>query len=289
MRNIDFHCHSTFSDGTLEPYQLVAAAASAGLAGLALTDHDTVEGAGPFLEAARRKGFLALAGTELSLEYKGITHLLGLDVAPESSRPLDLGFLQKCRAERNESLHRALESLGRPVDRQRVAELAGEGQTGKPHFALAMVERGYVSSRQEAFELYLGLGRPAYVRKRRLSPPEALGLMLGAGWCPVLAHPVTLRIPIEEYPETLKRWKGWGLVGLEVYHPDHHPLLSAFFRELADRIGLVPTCGSDFHGANKEVPLTWVRDNSTLTAAVLDRLREGLRAALSRDGGVPAA
>ncbi|MDR3154873.1 MAG: PHP domain-containing protein [Deltaproteobacteria bacterium] len=289
MKKIDFHCHSTFSDGTLEPRQLVAAAASAGLAGLALTDHDTLEGTEEFLYWGRRKGFLAISGTELSLEFKGTTHLLGLDVRPESSRPLELGFLQKFREERNEGIYRALEAAGLPVGRDRVLHFAGLGQTGKPHFARAMVEAGYVSGRQEAFELYLGLGKPAYVKKRRLSPAEGAALMLDAGWCPVLAHPVSLGIPAEDYPEVLARWKAWGLVGLEVYHPSHSPEVSRFFLKLAGEIGLVATCGSDYHGANKKVPVTWTLGNSPLSAAVLDRLREGLAAELSRRKDASAA
>jgi predicted metal-dependent phosphoesterase TrpH len=289
MRKFDFHCHSTFSDGTLEPYQLVAAAASAGLAGLALTDHDTTEGTGPFLEAGRRKGFPVVSGTELSLEYMGTTHLLGLDVDPGSSRPLELGFLQRFREERNEGIYRALEAAGAPVSRERVMAFAGEGQLGKPHFAKALVEAGWASSRQEAFHLYLGLGKRAYVKKRRLSPREGVKLVLDAGWCPVLAHPVSLGAPLDEYPGILASWKAWGLVGLEVYHPSHRPELSKRLRAMADGAGLVATCGSDYHGANKDVPLNWVMSNSPLTDAVLGILREGLKAELAGRSGVSAA
>ncbi|MDR1039633.1 MAG: PHP domain-containing protein [Deltaproteobacteria bacterium] len=278
MRKIDFHSHSTFSDGTLEPYQLVAAAASAGLAGLALTDHDTTEGVELFREAgSRKRGFLALGGCELSLDFRGTTHLLGLDVLPEGSRPLDLGFLQRFREERNEGLYKALEAIGKPVSRERVMSFSGTGQTGKPHFAKAMIEAGWVSARQEAFDLYLGLGRPAYVKKRRLSPPEGIRLMLDSGWCPVLAHPISLGLPLSEYPEILADWKARGLVGLEVWHPSHSPEVSERFRLMAKETGLVATCGSDYHGANKDVPLTWTLEYSPLTWDTLERLRDGLR------------
>ncbi|MDR1035987.1 MAG: PHP domain-containing protein [Deltaproteobacteria bacterium] len=286
---IDFHCHSTFSDGTLEPYQLVAAASSAGLAGLALTDHDTTEGTELFLEAGRKKGFLAVAGTELSLDYRATTHLLGLDVLPESSRPLDLGFIQKFREERNEGIYVALEAIGKPVSREAVSGFAGEGQTGKPHFAKAMLKAGYVTARQEAFDLYLGIGKPAYVKKRRLTPPEGIRLLLDAGWCPVLAHSISMEAPLEEYPKIFEEWKAWGLVGLEVWHPSHSPEVAAYFDSLADDAGLVATCGSDFHGANKDVPINWTRDNSPLSLTVLDRLRDGLRAELARAGGGEAS
>ncbi|MDR1312674.1 MAG: PHP domain-containing protein [Deltaproteobacteria bacterium] len=286
MLKIDFHSHSTFSDGTLEPYQLVAAASSAGLAGLALTDHDTTEGTGLFLEAAgRRKGFTGIAGTELSLDFKNTTHLLGLNVSPGGSKPLDLSFLQRFREERNEGIFNALEALGKPVSRERVAALSGSGQTGKPHFAKAMLERGWVAARQEAFDLYLGLGKPAYVKKRRLTPPEAVKLLLKAGWCPVLAHPISMGVPEGDLAKVLGQWKAWGLVGLEVWHPSHSPEASAFFGRLARDAGLVATCGSDYHGANKDVPINWTLSRSPLSAAVLDRLREGLAAALAKGAG----
>jgi predicted metal-dependent phosphoesterase TrpH len=282
---IDFHSHSTFSDGTLEPYQLVAAAASAGLAGLALTDHDTTEGTELFLEAGKRKGFLAIAGTELSLDYKATTHLLGLNVSPEGASPLDLGFLQKFREERNEGIFGALEAIGKPVSRESVASFAGVGQTGKPHFAKAMMKAGYISARQEAFDLYLGIGKPAYVKKRRLTPREGVRLILDAGWCPVLAHSISLEVPFGDYPGILKEWKEWGLVGLEVWHPSHSTEVSDCFARLAGETGLVATCGSDFHGANKDVPINWTMRNSPVSAAVLDRLREGLGRELERAGG----
>ncbi|MDR1081078.1 MAG: PHP domain-containing protein [Deltaproteobacteria bacterium] len=286
---IDFHSHSTFSDGTLEPYQLVAAAASAGLTGLALTDHDTTEGTELFLEAGKRRGFLAIAGTELSLDYMATTHLLGLNVSPDGAGTLDLGFLQKFREERNEGIYKALESIGKPVSRESVASFAGIGQTGKPHFAKAMLKAGHIGSRQEAFDLYLGIGKPAYVKKRRLTPPEGLRLILDAGWCPVLAHSISLEAPLGDYPGILKRWKEWGLVGLEVWHPSHSAEVSKYFARLAEEAGLVATCGSDFHGANKDVPINWTMRNSPISATVLDRLRGGLKRELKRAGGGRAA
>ncbi|MDR2354102.1 MAG: PHP domain-containing protein [Deltaproteobacteria bacterium] len=275
MRKIDLHSHSTFSDGTLTPKQLVLTARAVGLEALALTDHDTLEGVDEFLEAGAKYSFQVFRGVELSLNYKGITHLLGLELDLKPQNSLDLGFIQKFRLTRNEKVFSALINLGLDISWERILEIGGDGQVGKPHFARVIVEKGYAKDLQDAFERYLGRGKPAYVDKERLTPPEAISLLLEAGYTPVLAHPISLRIPREDYFKDLTQWKEWGLVGLEVFHPDHSLEVSEFFLDLALKVGLVATNGSDYHGANKKTPITWVRENSPLTYEIIPKLKSG--------------
>jgi predicted metal-dependent phosphoesterase TrpH len=198
--------------------------------------------------------------------------------------PLDLSILQKHRDDRNRKMHKKLVDLGLDVEWERIQAIAGEGQVGKPHLARALLQKGYVETIKEAFTKYLGKGMPAYVEKKRLTAVEGIRLLLDSGHAPVLAHPVSLGIGSSEYEPCLTFLKENGLVGLEVYHPDndhHHTLL---FKYLALKLGLVATNGSDFHGANKRTPLTWVLENSPLTLTVVGRLEEGLKETLRRLG-----
>ncbi|MDR2455684.1 MAG: PHP domain-containing protein [Deltaproteobacteria bacterium] len=282
MRRLDLHVHSTASDGTLTPRELVLLAKRSNLAGLGLCDHDTVDGLAEFWAAGADYDFPVVGGVELSLNYQRITHLLGLGVACGKDSPPRLEALQRWRLERNQKLLGKLEALGVKLSWERIEAIAGGGQPGKPHFARAMLELGYVSSLQEAFDKFMGKGRPAYVEKARLSPPEAIELLRDKGFAPVLAHPVSLGLRAEEWLKAIPQWADWGLAGLEAYHPDHSPAFAAFIALLADKHGLVATAGSDYHGANKATPITWTRDNSPLGLSVVEALRQklgpGLRA-----------
>ncbi|MDR2200310.1 MAG: PHP domain-containing protein [Deltaproteobacteria bacterium] len=285
MFQIDLHSHSTFSDGTLSPAQLVAAAAAAGLKGLALTDHDTVEGVPEFFSAGKKRNFRTVGGVELSLNFKGTTHMLGYRLGGDFLPDLDLSFLQEYRRERNRAMFQKLLDLGFPLSWERVEEIAGDGLMGKPHLALALREKGIVSATQEAFELYLGKGRPAYVEKRRLGAEEGVKLLLNSGYAPVLAHPGSLKLAPGEYGEKLAYLKSRGLVGVEIYHPENGPELRRELSRAAEKLDLVATNGSDYHGANKKTPLSWVRENSPLSFGVLEELRKGLEKVRRSFGG----
>ncbi|MDR1608036.1 MAG: PHP domain-containing protein [Deltaproteobacteria bacterium] len=276
MKRLDLHAHSTASDGTFSPRELVRLAQLAGLAGLALCDHDTMEGVAEFKKAGQELGFRVLGGVELSLKFSGVTHLLGLELPGSPERPLLLSGLQDLRAQRNERLFSRLIELGLDLQMSRIAEISGGGQIGRPHFAKAMIEKGYCHSIQEAFDMFLGKGQPAYVPKVRLSPQEGLRTLRDVGYAPVLAHPRSLKLPPKEWPEILPQWKKDGLVGLEAYHPDHSLEDIRFFVQLARRFDLAITAGSDFHGANKRVPITWVKRHSPVGVEVLARLKAKL-------------
>jgi predicted metal-dependent phosphoesterase TrpH len=285
MHRADLHTHSTFSDGTLTPRQLAAAGAACGLKGMALTDHDTTEGLTEFHEAGRRLGLLTISGTELSLDFRGTTHMLGYRSRESGEKDLDLSFLQSFRAERNRQMFQKLVDLGLDLSWERVMEIAGGGQMGKPHLALALLEKGCTQTFQEAFARYIGKGMPAYVEKRRLTAQEGIRLLLESGYAPVLAHPGSLGLSHGECADALVLLKEWGLTGVEVCHPDIGPELASLLKEAAKKLSLVPTGGSDYHGGNKKhLSIAWVLENSPFGPGKLRELEEALKDAKRRLG-----
>lgn len=271
---LDLHTHSRASDGVLSPAELVAAAAEAGLKGLALTDHDTVDGVAEFLAAGAGTGLDLIGGVEISLEHIGTFHLLGLNVAGDPGLPAALSRLKTFRVERNLKMLDKIGHLGYRLSWETLLKAAQGGQMGRPHFAALLVERGFFRSRDEVFDKLLGKGRPGYVDKTRLSPEEGLAMIRAAGWAPVLAHPLSLGLTPEDWPAWLSRLTDDGLLGLEVYHPSQGPEQAAFFLGLTRRFGLAPTAGSDFHGeAKPAAPLGWTLKNSPLGREMLEGLR----------------
>jgi Predicted metal-dependent phosphoesterases (PHP family) len=280
---MDMHSHSTASDGSLRPAELAAAAAEAGLAGLALTDHDTVDGLAEFLAAGRELGFPVLGGVEISLEHSGTMHMLGYDLSGGPEVPAALNRLKSFRRERNLKMLDLLDSLGYHLSWDRLQELSGGGQLGRPHFAALLLEKGYFQSREEIFDKLIGKGRPGYVDKIRLSPEEGLAMIREAGWAPVLAHPVSLNLEPRDYPAALARLAEAGLAGLEVIHPNHSLDQVDFFKKMARDLDLVATAGSDFHGkAKPNIGLDWVRSAAAPGWEMVDRLRDRLDSRPSR-------
>lgn len=276
---LDLHSHSTASDGSLSPTELVAAALEAGLAGLALTDHDTVEGLPEFLAAGRERFLPVLGGVEISLEHPGIMHMLGYDLDGGRELPAALERLQGFRRERNLKMLDLLRGLGYHLSWDRLLELSGGGQLGRPHFAALLLENGYFQSREEIFAQLLGKGCPGYVDKIRLSPKEGLTMLRRAGWAPVLAHPASLNLEPRDYPPLIGRLKEDGLLGLEVFHPSHSRDQVYFFSRLARDFDLAATAGSDFHGAAKpNISLDWVRSAGAPGWEIADQLRARFKA-----------
>ena len=270
----DFHTHSTASDGSLTPAELAAEAARAGLTGLALTDHDTVDGLGEFLTAAQEHDLIAVGGVEISLEHPGTMHLLGYNVAGKPGLPVSLARLKAFRIERNRLMHEKLVKLGYNLDWEELLEKSGGGQLGRPHFAALLIEKGYFASWEEVFDQLLGKGRPGYVDKKRFSPEEGLAVIREAGWAPVLAHPVSLGLAPADWPDLLAELRDKGLSGLEARHPSMNDGESDFFLELARRFELIPTAGSDFHGVSKpRIKLDWARSRNPSGVETLEQLR----------------
>lgn len=251
---IDLHTHSTCSDGTFSPEDLVREAKKAGVTHLALTDHDTVEGVEAAARAAREEGLAFLPGIEISAEFQpGTLHILGYGLDPRNEAlRRRLEEVQRWRRERNPRIVERLTALGMDLTMEEVAARAGGDLVGRPHFAQTLLDKGYVQTRQEAFDRFLAKGRPAYVDKVRLSPQESVALIREAGGVAVLAHPLQLKI---QDPQALEAFVGelreMGLQGIECYYRNHTEEDEARFLAIAQRHALLPTGGSDFHGTNR--------------------------------------
>jgi predicted metal-dependent phosphoesterase TrpH len=246
----DLHCHSTASDGRLAPAEVVRLAAGRGVRTLALTDHDTTDGLGQAVAtAARVPGFRLVPGVELACDLPGTElHMLGLFIDPaHAGLQARLRQMRDGRVERAQRMTAVLAREGVPVRWERVEAIAGEASVGRPHVARALLEAGHVATIEEAFDRFLGFGKPAYVERERLEPEEGMALIRGAGGVPVFAHP-----PFSKNHVALaERLAGGGLWGLEVYYRHYPPEQVAALRALADRLGLVPTGGSDFHAFDR--------------------------------------
>lgn len=250
-RTVDLQTHSTYSDGTDTPRQLVEAAAEAGLAAVALTDHDTVEGQPEMLAAGEELGVEVLPAVEISVQTptQGVD-LLGYLIDHEDPALLDLlDRLQRYRQERLPKMLDKLEDIGVPVTQEAVEAQATGEVVGRPHVAQALVEAGHVETTDEAFETYIGDGQPGYVAKERATPEEAIDAIHAAGGLAVLAHPCFVHPA--HLPSILRMLVDEGLDGLEVWYSEHDAVHVEHFGQLADRIGLVKTGGSDYHGDNK--------------------------------------
>jgi predicted metal-dependent phosphoesterase TrpH len=254
--SIDLHCHSTASDGTLAPAEVVRLAVRRGLSALALTDHDTIAGLPDAAEEAARNNLDFLPGIEISCEFgpPGTMHLLGYGVDSKSPVLLDLTRrLIDARNDRNPRIIRRLNEMGIPITMQQVADEAGGDVLGRPHIAAVLFKTGRVNSMKQAFDVYLGQGGSAYFDKERLTASEAIDMIRQSGGLTVLAHPMQLRTENDAQLERIvKDLKDLGLAGIEVMHSDHDDVWIAKCTVLADRLGLLKTGGSDFHGTNKK-------------------------------------
>lgn len=247
---IDLHCHSTFSDGSLTPEQLAEEAAKIGLSALALTDHDTVAGLPRFLVAAAGTAVRAVPGVELSVDCSsGVMHMLGywMDVAnPELIRQME--WIRDGRAMRNRAMLEKLNALGFAMTWAEVQSFAGEDVVGRPHFAQVMLQKGYAKDKNEAFDKWLGDGKPGYADRPRLTAEVAVALIRQAGGVAVLAHPFSLHIGKEAMAALFLELAGVGLAGVECYYSEHSADLTKDCLAMAKQANLVPTGGSDFHG-----------------------------------------
>lgn len=251
---VDLHTHTTASDGSLSPEDLVYLARSEGLCAIAVTDHDTTNGVIRAMEAGERAGVLVIPAVEISTQHKpGSMHILGyfIDVG-EHRLQNTLAEMVRNRDRRNRGIVERLNNLGVQITLEEVSEYAGGDVLGRPHFARALVEKGVVSTIQEAFDHYLDAGAAAAVPKEKLPPELVIGMIHGAGGLAVLAHPYQLRLGDgEELAKQVRLLCDQGLDGIECFYPEHSEPQTAIYLSLAARYGLVATGGTDFHGSSK--------------------------------------
>ncbi len=251
---IDLHSHTTKSDGSLAPEALVELACRKKLTTLGITDHDTVEGYDEAAPAARKAGLELICGVELGTRFdRHSIHVLGyfLRQTPGVEFRSHLSCLQTARRERNQRLATRLRQLGLDVE-LREAEQAGRSQTGRPHFARLLVQKGYVKDIREAFDRFLDESAPGYVERRDPSLENVLRWIHEAGGVACWAHPARMIRQCGQPAEALFReLAGRGLDAIEAFHSDHTPEEQANYQALASKLGLAVTGGSDFHGEAK--------------------------------------
>ena len=258
---IDLHTHSTMSDGSEPPERVVEMAAAAGCSAMALTDHDTLSGLPEASAAAERLGLALVRGCEVSCRKpvvpgqtaKGSMHVLCYFVEGEQG-PLqdELHRLRADRRARNLALVDRLRELGVPLSWDEVVAVAGtEGGVGRPHFARVLVDRGAAESIEDAFDRWLADSRPAYVPKARLEAGDVAELARASGAVAVLAHPLSLGLDPSALERVVRELAGRGLGGVEAVYGTYDPDQRRGLRRLADRVGVVATGGSDFHGVTK--------------------------------------
>lgn len=244
---IDLHTHTNASDGLDTPAELVAKASQRGLSVLGITDHDTVDGLEAAAEAAKAVNITLVPGVELSTTVeRAEVHVLGYFVdRTNADLRTRLHQLAASRVSRIERMIDRLHELGYPVNRDAILAQAEEGSIGRPHVARALIEIGAVTSVDDAFERFLKAGRPAYIPRDHFSPEDAVGLLVEHNAVPVLAHPFSTK----DIEGTLARLVPAGLKGLETYYAGYLPEQHVQLRAIADAWQLIPTGGSDYHGA----------------------------------------
>jgi predicted metal-dependent phosphoesterase TrpH len=260
---VDLHSHSTASDGSRAPADVIREAKRVGLAALALTDHDTIDGLREATAIGAELGVRVIPGIELSaVEGETETHILGLHLSDTSEMEHELVGLRDMRRARAARIVQRLNELGVRIELTAVLEQAAGGAVGRPHVARAMIAEGWAVDFRDAFDRYLGNGRPAYVSKERLAVADAISLIHRAGGLAILAHPSHTGTR-----ERIEAFVSLGMDGIEVRHPSHSAEDTARLAALVEHFALVPSGGSDWHGAADgprvlgmmRVPAEWLR------------------------------
>ena len=285
MKTIDLHVHSTFSDGSEPTEKLVELAAEAKLAAFALTDHDTTDGYKSLYQAASKyntglpkdEQLEVLPGVEISAAYKkGDIHILGLLVdSDDSDFNALLKSAEKERIGRNIKMIDNLKSAGLPISYEEIVAASPDSIITRAHFGKYLVDKGIVNDYPSAFEKYLGDDTPYYVARKFTSPKDAIEGIIKAGGVPVLAHPITYRLPTPELEALVDTLISYGLRGIETIYSSHSKQDENYLRGLAKRKGLIITGGSDFHGKPKPaINMGIGRGNLRIPYSILESLRE---------------
>jgi 3',5'-nucleoside bisphosphate phosphatase len=256
VSKVDLHIHTTASDGKFTPAEIVHKAWKGGLTYIAICDHDSIDGVIPAQETAiKYPGMKVIGGVEINTDIpSGELHVLGYCFDSQSIElKTELERLRNSRIVRAKKMIQKLRNLGIKIDYERVEELAGTGSIGRPHIAQVMMERGYINNFKEAFNKYISRGGPAYVERDKITPAEAIRLVLKANGIPVLAHPLTS----ENFETLITELLAAGLMGMEVYYNNYTAEQIKGLVGIATKYNLIMTGGSDFHGIDtvNESPL----------------------------------
>ncbi len=250
---VDLHTHSVWSDGTDTPYEIVVKAKNSGISTISVTDHDTTAGVAEAIMAGEQHGVMVIPGIEWSVVHEGFSfHMLGYFFDPQNSQLAEaLIGIQEARARRNESILEKLATLGIAMSVAELASFSEKGQIGRPHIALALVQRGIVVNIDEAFRKYLGRGCVGHVPRRPFAATQAISLVRQAGGVAVLAHPGSTDPSLRRISRLLENLVPFGLGGIEVYYPSHKRSIRLRLREMAKYYHLAVSGGSDYHGNNR--------------------------------------
>ncbi len=249
---IDLHTHTASSDGTLTPSELVILAKKEGLIAVAITDHDTIEGVEEGINKGIEIGIEVISGVELSVEYEREIHILGLLIDYKCESFINtLKDVMNHRNHRNPLIIKKLNHIGIDITYDEVKSFAQGRVIGRAHIARAMVSKGYVPDIHSAFENYLGFGKPAYLKKDKLTPKQAIEIIRSANGVPILAHPGHLKKSPQDLERLIVELKQLGLEGIEVFHSDHNEETQKMLLTIAKKNDLLISGGSDFHGDNK--------------------------------------
>ena len=275
-RRVDFHTHSTRSDGTMTPAELVQHAKNVGLSAFALTDHDSVDGIEEAQNEAEKIGVEFIPGIEFSAAEDTEIHIIGLYIDPRNEKLLKtINKLKGSRKRRMEDICRKLRSLGFEITHDEALLIGGGHFVGRAHIAKLLVQKGYCNTVQECFDKYIGLGKPAYSEKNELTATEAVESIRAAGGLAFLAHPHQTKYNLNQLEELLLKLKAVGLNGLEGYYSEYTPEHIADYRLLAQKLKLAFSGGSDFHGAMKpHIAMGTGKGNLNIPYYVLDNIKD---------------
>ncbi len=276
MSRIDLHLHSTYSDGSFSPTEVVRKAHRSQVTTLALTDHDTTDGIVEATESAREYQIEVIPGVEVSSHYKGKeTHILGyfLDYRNVQFQQ-HLEALRNSRHERIPKIIQRLNTLGLSLSYEDVTAVAGHGSIGRPHIAQVLIDKQYVRNMNEAFSQYLAEGTAAYVARTLPDVADAIRWIQNAGGIASLAHPSWVRNTVEELRIACKELQAFGLQAIEVYYSSHSTRQTSDYLNMTRSLGLMATGGSDFHGKSKpDIEVGVGKGNLKVPKSILEELR----------------
>lgn len=277
MSRLDLHLHTTHSDGSCTPTEVIERAQQAGVTVLAITDHDIMTGVPEAIAAGQNHGIEVIPGLEISSSFgESELHILGyfLDWRDDELNRR-LMTLRESRHRRNPQIVERLQGLGIEITYDEIRSLAGTDAVGRPHIARALMNKGVVSSAKEAFDRFLADGKPAYVPRELPSPAEAIQWIKAGHGLAVLAHPTWVRVIDRPLSDMVRSLKDQGLDGVEVYYSTHNPRQTRDYLSLTQQLGLLATGGSDFHGLTKpDIEVGIGKGTLHVASSLLPKLKE---------------